>query len=65
MPRGGRVINISTIAAKGAIEDPLMSYGASKAAPESITRSVAKEFAAKKGITVNSLQVGPTDTGIC
>ncbi|KAF4120834.1 3-oxoacyl-[acyl-carrier protein] reductase [Geosmithia morbida] len=59
---GGRIINISSVAAKMANDDPLMPYGASKAALESFTRSYAKAFAASKGATFNNVSVGPTVT---
>jgi len=43
--RGGRIINISSIASKMANPDPIMTYGASKSALDSITRSLAAKFA--------------------
>ncbi|KAF9873969.1 hypothetical protein CkaCkLH20_08703 [Colletotrichum karsti] len=59
---GGRVINISSIAAKQGNRDPIMTYGASKAALESFTRSFADQYSAEKGMTFNSVGVGPTAT---
>jgi 3-oxoacyl-[acyl-carrier protein] reductase len=59
---GGRVINISSIAAKRANWEIVMTYGASKAALESFTKSFALEFAADKGVTFNSVSVGPVAT---
>ena len=60
--RGGRIINISSVASKEANRDPLMAYGASKAALDSFTRSLATQFAAEKYCTINSVSVGRTET---
>ncbi|KAL0938438.1 short chain oxidoreductase [Colletotrichum truncatum] len=59
---GGRVINISSIAGKLGNRDPIMTYGATKAALESYTRSFAYQFSAERGMTFNSVSVGPTAT---
>jgi 3-oxoacyl-[acyl-carrier protein] reductase len=59
---GGRFINVSSVASKRANVDPVMVYGASKAALDSMTRSVAAKYAREKKITVNSVAVGPTNT---
>ena len=56
----GRIINISTDAAQ--IFAGQIAYGASKAALEALTRSVALEVR-KYGITVNCVAPGPTQTG--
>ena len=56
----GRIINVSTDAAQ--IFAGQITYGASKATLEALTRSVALEVA-KYGITVNCVSPGPTQTG--
>ena len=56
----GRVINLSTDSAQ--VFAGQITYGASKAALEALTRSVAME-AGKYGITVNCVAPGPTQTG--
>jgi len=64
IPRGGRVIMIGSSASKGANTDPVVCYGASKAALDSFTRSLALQFSAKHGITINSVSVGATMTDL-
>ncbi|KIW90858.1 uncharacterized protein Z519_08641 [Cladophialophora bantiana CBS 173.52] len=61
-PKGGRVINISSVSSKLANPDPVLTYGASKAALDSITRSLASLLGMKTGATYNSVSVGPTST---
>ncbi|KAK2006111.1 NAD(P)-binding protein [Colletotrichum eremochloae] len=59
---GGRVINISSLVSKLGNSDPMITYGATKAALDSFTRSFANAFSTTTGITFNSLAVGPVET---
>jgi 3-oxoacyl-[acyl-carrier protein] reductase len=58
---GGRIINMSSGQSLGPMPDEL-AYGATKGAIEAFTRSLAPAVAAK-GITVNAVNPGPTDSG--
>ncbi len=61
---GGRIINISSSSSKRPNLDPTMAYGMSKAALDSMTRSLAVKYAAEKKITINSVSPGPTETDL-
>jgi 3-oxoacyl-[acyl-carrier protein] reductase len=58
---GGRIINITSGQSLGPMPNEL-AYGATKGAIEAFTRSLAPAVAAK-GITVNAVNPGPTDSG--
>ncbi|BAE55009.1 hypothetical protein BDV35DRAFT_267685 [Aspergillus flavus] len=61
IPRGGRIINLSSISARGGY--PTQSvYAATKAAVEGLTRVWATELGHKYGVTVNAVNPGPVDT---
>ena len=58
---GGRIISLTSGQSLGPMPDEL-AYAATKGAIEVFTRSLAPAVAAK-GITVNAVNPGPTDTG--
>jgi 3-oxoacyl-[acyl-carrier protein] reductase len=58
---GGRIVNFSSGQSLGPMEDEL-AYGMTKGAIEAFTRSLAAGVG-HKGITVNAVNPGPTDTG--
>lgn len=62
MSRGGRVINISSIASKMGMA-PIPLYSASKAAMDTLTFAMAMELGRGCGITVNTIAPGPVPTG--
>ncbi len=60
IPDGGRIVNISSTAARLAYaETPI--YAATKSAIETLTLSIAKRVGSR-GITVNAVAPGATDT---
>jgi 3-oxoacyl-[acyl-carrier protein] reductase len=59
--RYGRVVNLTSGQGLGPMPDEL-AYGATKGAIEAFTRSLSPAVAAK-GITVNAVNPGPTDSG--
>ncbi|KAI9162904.1 Hydroxynaphthalene reductase-like protein Arp2 [Paramyrothecium foliicola] len=63
MPRGGRIINITSTNSKRG-NAKISTYAASKAALDSLTWSWAEELGRSKGLTVNSVAPGPVKTDI-
>jgi len=62
MTDGGRIINLSS-STTGMLLPDFSAYIATKGAVEQITRSLAREFGARR-ITVNAVSPGPTDTDL-
>lgn len=60
---GGRIINISSRAARAPMPGVFTLYASSKAALEIVTKGIATEYAAEKKITVNNVMPGPIETG--
>lgn len=61
MPDGGRIIFIGSVNADRIPMPGLTAYGASKAALQGVAKGLARDFG-DRGITVNVVQPGPTDT---
>ncbi|ETS73523.1 hypothetical protein PFICI_14469 [Pestalotiopsis fici W106-1] len=59
--RGGRIVNLSSISARGGYATQSV-YAATKAAVEGFTRVWATELGHKYGVTVNAVNPGPVDT---
>ncbi|CAG9955866.1 unnamed protein product [Clonostachys rosea f. rosea IK726] len=60
-PRGGRIVFVSSAAARLGVAGQTV-YGATKAANESLARVWAKELGQSHGITVNCVNPGPVAT---
>ncbi|MBN3728763.1 SDR family oxidoreductase [Burkholderia sp. Ac-20379] len=61
MPDGGRIISIGSVNGDTVPFEGAAAYGMSKSALQGMTRGLARDFGAR-GITVNVVQPGPTDT---
>lgn len=59
--RGGRIVNLSSISARGGYATQSV-YAATKAAVEGLTRVWATELGQEYGVTVNAVNPGPVDT---
>jgi 3-oxoacyl-[acyl-carrier protein] reductase len=68
IPRGGRIINISSYATRDVMIGPgipdMALYICSKIALEGLTQGWAVEFGQSRGINVNAVSVGPTETDL-
>lgn len=62
LPRGGRIVFISSAAARLGVAGHTV-YGPTKAANEALVRVWAKELGHSHGITVNCVNPGPVATG--
>jgi len=58
MAPGSSIINVSSVMAHTTLELPSTAYAASKAAVLGLTRSLARQWTARKGIRVNALLPG-------
>jgi 3-oxoacyl-[acyl-carrier protein] reductase len=58
---GGRIVNMTSGQSQGPMAGEL-AYAASKGAVEALTSSLAPAIASR-GITINAVNPGPTDTG--
>ncbi|KAJ5112875.1 hypothetical protein N7456_001409 [Penicillium angulare] len=61
MPRGGRIVNIGSIASKLGMSASAV-YGAAKAAQDALTYSMSMELGRGHGVTINTVAPGPVDT---
>jgi cyclic-di-GMP-binding biofilm dispersal mediator protein len=61
MPEGGRIVAIGSVHGDTMPFDGLTAYGMSKSALQGMARGLARDFG-PRGITVNVVQPGPTDT---
>lgn len=62
LPRGGRIVFVSSAAARLGVAGHTV-YGPTKAANEALARVWAKELGHSHGITVNCVNPGPVATG--
>ncbi|CAK4034248.1 Dehydrogenase OXI1 [Lecanosticta acicola] len=60
--RGGSIINLGSIGARTTLGGDVAIYCSSKAALEHLTRNLAVTHSAAKGITINNVAPGATDT---
>ena len=58
---GGRIINLTSGQSLGEMSDEI-AYAVTKGAVETLTKTISQKIA-EKGITINAVNPGPTDTG--
>jgi 3-oxoacyl-[acyl-carrier protein] reductase len=61
LPRGGRIINITSAVSERIMVPGLVAYAATKGAVKMFTQGLAREVG-ERGITVNNVEPGPIDT---
>lgn len=61
MPEGGRIVVIRSVNGDRIPFEGAAAYALTKSAVQGLTRGLARDFGAR-GITVNAVQPGPTDT---
>lgn len=61
--KGGRIINIGSLAERKPGPLAMTLYGSSKAATQKLIKDLALEYGAKLGITINNVSPGPIVTG--
>ncbi len=59
--KGGRIVNLTSGQSLGEMSNEI-AYAVTKGAIETLTKTISQEIA-KKGITINAVNPGPTDTG--
>lgn len=61
LKKGGRIINLTSGQSLGEMSDEI-AYAITKGAIETLTKTISQKIATK-GITINAVNPGPTDTG--
>lgn len=61
LQQGGRIINLTSGQSLGEMSDEI-AYAITKGAIETLTKTISQKIA-RKGITINAVNPGPTDTG--
>ncbi len=61
LKQGGRIVNLTSGQSLGEMSNEI-AYAVTKGAIETLTKTISQKIA-KKGITINAVNPGPTDTG--